>query len=404
MSRRTFAGVAVAAGFALMASGCGFSGVNSLDLPFGAGGGSDAIVVRVELENAANLVANSEVKVGDVTVGSVRKITFEDWHATLVVGLEPDTRLPADALARIGQKSLLGAEYLELEAPAGSSSTRALTSGDVIPLARSSRYPETEEVLAALASLLNGGGLGQLRTITTELNHAFEGRQADWRSVVTKVNTFIGGLNSQRGDLVLLLKNVNRLGGTLAAQQDVLTHALDTLPDGLRVIAEERPKLVEALGAVGDFGAALTKIVDQSQDDLVGSLHDLRPVLRELADAGSALPRATGMVTFPFPVDRLSRVIRGDYVNLFLNVDLSVDRTLRTLLAGTPVEQLLIGLTGAVPPSATKAPRNPVLNPLDLPGLVGGLLGTPGAGAEPGPHGNGNPLTDLLGPLFGGKR
>lgn len=376
---------------AVVATGCGFTGPNSVQLPFSKGGGDDAIVITVEMESAANLVPNSEVKVGDVTVGSVRRIEFDDWRAELTVGLEPGTGLPANAVAQIGQKSLLGAEYLEIAAPVRQPSKELLAHGDIIPVSRTGRFPETEEVLAALSTVLNGGGLSQLRTITDELNGAFNGKAANWRSLIHQLNRFVSGMNAQRTDLVRLLTNINRLGGSLAEQRKVLEQALDTLPNGLGVLEEERPELVAALESVGNFGVALTQLIDRSQDDLVGNLRDLNPVLHEVADAGKHLPRSLGMTTFPFPVERLSEVVRGDYANLILNVDVSVDRLKNSLLAGTPLEGLLIGLTGSGPGRAGSDNGNPLLEPLDLPGLddlLAGLTGSPDG-----------PLAGLLGLL-----
>jgi phospholipid/cholesterol/gamma-HCH transport system substrate-binding protein len=357
---------AVLAVLAVLAfSACDYQGAGSMSLPFTEGRGEDAIVVTVELENAANLVPNSEVKVGDVTVGSVRSIAFQDWHAEVVVGLNAGTSLPANAVARIGQKSLLGAEYLEL-APAPVLVAARLESGATIPLARSGRYPETEEVLSALSTLLNGGGLANVRTITNELNLAMTGHEQDWRGLLHRLDTFVGGLDAQKADLVRALQAMNRLGGTLAGQRKVLEQALDTLPAGLGVLEQERPQLIGALQSVGRFGSALTSVVDRSQTNLVGTLHDLQPVLRELADAGKDLPEATGMLTFPFPVDRIVKIVRGDYANLFINVDVSLDRLKRSLLAGTPLEGLLGSITGAPPGTTT---HNPLTAPLGLPDL-----------------------------------
>jgi len=92
----------------------------------------------------SNLVPNAEVKVNDVTVGSVVASEATDWHAHLTVALDGVTRLPANATARVGQKSLLGAEYLELSAPTDQPPIGQLRDGDAIPLSRTGKYPETE--------------------------------------------------------------------------------------------------------------------------------------------------------------------------------------------------------------------------------------------------------------------
>ena len=51
-------------------------------------------VVTVTMANVGNLTPNSEVKVNDVTVGSVRTIAFKDWKAQLTLGIEGGVQLP----------------------------------------------------------------------------------------------------------------------------------------------------------------------------------------------------------------------------------------------------------------------------------------------------------------------
>ncbi len=53
---------------------------------------------------------------------------------------------------------------MQLDRPQDPSSGK-LSNGDVIGLDRTGRNPEVEEVFGALALLLNGGGVGQLKTI-----------------------------------------------------------------------------------------------------------------------------------------------------------------------------------------------------------------------------------------------
>lgn len=348
---------------ALLVTGCGFTGINNTPLPFTEGSGDDAITVVVQMANAVNLVPNSEVKVDDVTVGSVRKIEFDDWRAELTVGLNAGTRLPSNAVALIGQKSLLGAEYLELAAPAKPSS-RALSDGDLIPLSRSSRYPETEEVVSAASLLLNGGGLEKISTITREMNNVLGGREADVRALIGNLNTFVTGLNDQRDALVDMIDGLDRLSGTLAKQRRTIAKALDRIPGGLRVLAEERDELVQALESISEFGKAADPVLNGSRAKLVANLRNLRPTLRELADAGRHLPNSFGDVTFPFPIDAILKGFKGDYINFFVTLDLTLPTLDRNFLSGTPMEGVLAGLVGGIPRGPGTQQSDPLRAPL----------------------------------------
>ena len=81
--------------------------------------------------------------------------------------MRKDIDLPENVQVDVRQTSLLGEKYIALVEPApGTASTKRLSDGDFIPLSRTSRNPEVEEVLGALSMLLSGGGVGQLKTIS----------------------------------------------------------------------------------------------------------------------------------------------------------------------------------------------------------------------------------------------
>ncbi len=348
-------------------SGCGWSGLNENPLPFAAGNDDNSLTVTVHLANAVNLVPNSEVKVNDVTVGSVRRIAFDDWHARLIIGLEPEVRLPANTQARIGQKSLLGAEYLELSPPSTEPPRGTLTDGDVIPLSRTGRYPETEELFAALATVLNGGGLSQIDTITSELNQAFNGREADVRQFVEHLGTLIGTLDEQRAEIVTATEGVNRLSDTFADDRRTLNRALETLPRAVDVLRDERKDLTKTLDDLSEFGDSTTELLTANRSQLRSNLASLRPILHELGNAGDALTNFFAGITFPFPLEGLINSAMGDYLNLFLTVDATTKSITRDLLGGiSPLDAVYTGLTG----SQSNGTASGNTDPLDLKGTL----------------------------------
>ena len=70
---------------ALTLSGCAFEGLNSLPLPGAVGRGPDAATYHVEVANVAQLESNSPVMINDVVVGSVGKMTVDNWHADVEI-------------------------------------------------------------------------------------------------------------------------------------------------------------------------------------------------------------------------------------------------------------------------------------------------------------------------------
>ncbi len=393
------------AGAATVLAGCGFSGLADQPLPLSKGSGRDAIHATVYLDDAANLVPNAEVKVNDITVGSVRKVTFDQWRAKVAIALEPGTRVPADATASVAQKSLLGAEYLELAGSASASgtstSTALLGEGDVIPVARTSRYPETEEVLSSLSLVLNGGGLEKVSTITRELNRALGGREQDWRRVVEELETFVGLLDRQRFDIVRALEGLDTVSRTFADQRDDLDQALDRLPEGIDTLADQRKRLTSTLSALESFSDTASHVVETSGDDLDANLTSLRPVLTQLADAGSNLTQALGDLSFPFPLKGANIAIQGDYLNFFATFDLTTDSLTRDFLAGTPLEGVYAGLTGSLPSATSTKSTDPLREPLKRPSASAEEKAPEGTTPGKALDATGKPVKRLLDNVFG---
>ena len=230
---------ALAAGcvaIAVTLSGCGFGGLNSLPLPGAVGRGPDATKYHVELANVSTLEPNSPVLVGDVVVGSVNRMTVRDWHADVEISVKPEVTIPANAVATVGQTSLLGSMHLALNPPLGQSPSGRLTPGSTLGLNKSSTYPSTEQTLSALSVVINGGGVGQIGDIVAELNAALGGREPQIRDLLTRLNDFIGVLADQRDSINATVVSLNRVAGTFADQRDVLTRALDRIPPALDVL------------------------------------------------------------------------------------------------------------------------------------------------------------------------
>jgi len=293
-------------------------------LPGGVGTGADTYVVSAEFATASNLVPNSEVKVDDVTVGTVRSITLDGWHARISIGLRRSVVLPANVTARVGQKSLLGAAYVELAAPTTEPATGRLDQGDVIPLSRTDKYPETEELLAALSVWLNGGGLAQVQTISTELNRALAGNEPEVRQLLANLATFTGTLDKQRTELVGLIDAVDRLSVTLAARRDELGAGIEKLGPGLAELNDQRAALTTALKALDDFSTIGNRVINNSGDGLRANLRDLHPVLTRLHDAGTDLPDSLDILgSLLFPLSVAGQVFKGDAFSGSATIDLT---------------------------------------------------------------------------------
>jgi virulence factor Mce-like protein len=319
-----------------VATGCAFHGLNSLPLPGTLGDGPGAQIYHAEFANIGTLESNSPVMIDDVVVGSVRKMTFSDWHIDVDLSVEADVVVPANAAATIGQTSLLGSLHVALDPPVGQSPSGRLAPGATLPLQESVTYPTTEQTLSSLSAVVNGGGLGQIGNIIGNFNAALSGRQDDVRDVLTRLDKFVGVLDAQRAEVIASIQALNRLAGTFAGQRDVISEALLKIPPALDVLTAERPRITAALDKLRILSGTSTRLVDDSQADLVTNLRNLDPTIRALADVGDGLDQALATATvFPLGQNVIDRGARGDFMNLFAIIDLTIPRLKRSLMLGT---------------------------------------------------------------------
>ncbi|MCP2343345.1 MCE family protein [Actinomadura rupiterrae] len=406
MTRRSFrtpvrlGAAALAAAAAL--SGCSFRGVDSIPLPGGPDLGPHPRTVKVEFGNVLDLVPQSVVKVNDVSVGKVDKIQLgggqEGWHALVTLKVRSDVRLPENSYARIGQTSLLGEKFVELdEPPVGEPARGQLASGAVIPLSRTTRSTEIEEVLSAMSLLLNGGGLEQVTTITRELNAAMSGRESTIRSVLQRINVFVGTLDRNRPAITKALDSLDRLTTKLAAERKTIKATIDTTGPAIEILKDNRADLTEMLVSLDKLSRTTTSVVNQSRDDLLANLKALDPLLRNLNKAGNTLPRnLETLLSYPF-APTFGNVIKGDYGNVRLTLDLDFQSIAHNLLGGTDLEGLAGGqqMRSMLKVPNVTLPRTPlgILPQMPssggLPGLGGSNGTTGGQGGQGGQGGKG---------------
>jgi phospholipid/cholesterol/gamma-HCH transport system substrate-binding protein len=326
-------------------SGCGWQGLNSLPLPGTRGSGPDAFTVQAQMPDVVNIQPNSRVRVDDVNVGTVTNVERQGWHALVTMRIDGGVSLPGNSTAKIGQTSLLGSTHVELAPPTAVQPEGKLDDGSVIPLSSASAYPTSEQTLAAISMLLNGGGVGQLQDVIQAFSTALRGREKDLRSLIEQLDIFVGHIDDQTGDIISAGESLDRVVGTFADQKDVVDRAIKTIPDALAVLRDERTQLAEAIAQLGRFGELATDSVNQTKDSLVKEFRQLAPILKSLADAGPSLTRSLSMLlTFPFPYETLDKWIRGDFGNLSTTIDLTLSRLDSALFTGTRFEGDLTAL------------------------------------------------------------
>jgi phospholipid/cholesterol/gamma-HCH transport system substrate-binding protein len=171
----------------------------------------------------------------------------------------------------------------------------------MIPLDRSGRNPEIEEVFGAASLLFNGGGLEKTNTIIRELNKTLGGNEPQVKELIASSASFIGQLDDNKQALLTDLEKVNRLAVAANHQKAAITSALDDLPAALTVVNDQRHQLVKLLQSLSNLSDVATGVIRESKADTVADLKHLAPILKNLAGAGDNLAYATkALLSYPF--------------------------------------------------------------------------------------------------------
>ncbi|ORX03122.1 MCE family protein [Mycolicibacillus trivialis] len=366
------AGVLATAG--LLLAGCQFGGLNSLNMPGTKGHGKGSYNIWVQVPDVATLPQNSPVMIDDVTVGSVSGVQAVQrpdgtFYALLQLSLEGDVDLPANAIARVAQTSLLGSQHVALAEPEDTPPIGRLSEGSEILLTNSDRYPTTEEVLASLGMVVNNGNLGALQDVTEEMYAAVVGRTEGLNTLIPRLAELTGSLEQQTGDIIAALDGLNRFSGKLAANKEHLGNALESLPGALGVLNENSGVMVDAFTALGRMGEVAARVLSETKEDFVADLIDMYPVVKSFADNADNLVGALPIIlTFPFTSYYIKNAVRGDYLNVFVTFDLTLRRLGETVFT-----------TSALDPNMQHLSE--VVNPPDY--LIGAMANLSGQAANP---------------------
>lgn len=251
-----------------------------------------------ELPDATGLLVNDEVKVAGVGVGKVTGISVERGKAIVRFEVDDDVRLTTDTRAGVRWRNVLGQKYLYLYPGEGD----RLASGEQLPVDQAVASADVGEFLNAIGPILQaidpqkanafirafnealdtneeqvrallddtagiatelGGADTEIASLITNLDTVVGGlaeRDADLQAVIGRFESLAGGLAENNDDLQLLVERFAELqpkldqlvadnrgnldatiddleviAGVLATHRDDLDLALDTLPDGLAV-------------------------------------------------------------------------------------------------------------------------------------------------------------------------
>lgn len=278
-----------------------------------AGGGfplSPRTTVTAAFTDIDSLQTGDEVRENSRRVGQVGEITFRDDQAIVVLQLDGDREVHADATAAVWDFSALGAKFVEFRpgdpgaGPLGAhtiSGTAATPSSDIYDVLNVFD-PETRDNAQQLLQELGGGVAGG----GEDLNGFLE-RSPDLLADLGQVSAAAA---SSEADLPDLLREAEELTGRFAGRQEEISQLIDRTGTTFAALGVDGTQplrdTVDRLPGTLDAANAAFDALDQPLADTDAAMSELRPGAAALARSEEDL-RAF-LRDSPVPLDRVPGV------------------------------------------------------------------------------------------------
>jgi virulence factor Mce-like protein len=239
-------------------------------IPFAAQG----YRVKAVFPETGLLVPGADVRISGVNVGKVTGVQARGLNSLVTLDIRQQyAPIPADTMAILRTKTLLGEAYVELSTGTGTGSK--LPDGGTLPAAHVERAQELDQVLGSftptvqhnLQALLTGSGVA-LAGRGQDLNDAFGNfdpaitelaavvgvlnqQQPGVRSLVRDGATVLGTVGSRRADVQSLIGAGDQVLATTAARNAALRHTVEALPPFLGQLRTTLGHLNTTLGIAG---------------------------------------------------------------------------------------------------------------------------------------------------------
>ncbi len=251
-----------------------------LSLVVGGGAPADAVRYSLLFDSALGLTEDNAVAIAGVKIGVVDRIGIRGRQAEVVIAVEPDVELHADAIAAVRSKTLLGEKYIDLDP--GAPPAAIVPAGGVIE--KNTPTVEIDQLIRSAAQLVNS-----LNVITPPFEKAIASfdqllRETDGDELAGSLASTVGDAGqlirelsdlvaSSKDDVQMILAMGADKGPTLFSKLERATDRID------QILAEMDPELL----------AQIMKKVDPAVDNADAAIKDLRVAMADVREASGRL-------------------------------------------------------------------------------------------------------------------
>ncbi|MBF6222116.1 MCE family protein [Nocardia abscessus] len=245
--------------------------------------------IRAVFASATAIYQGDDVRVAGVEVGRIAAIHPRGTSTEMVLEVDRDVPIPADAKAVIVAQSLVGARYVQLT-PAYRTQGPTLPDGGVIPLERTAVPVEWDEVKTQLTRLATelGPGMDLTGSVTGRFIDSAANAMADNGAKLRQTLAQLSGIGrvlaDGSGDIVGIIADLQHFVTVLRDSDVQIVEFQNRLASLSSVLADSRSDLDAALSELSVAVGEVQRFVSANRDGASEQVQRLVNVTQNLVD------------------------------------------------------------------------------------------------------------------------
>ena len=217
--------------------------------------------------NVSGLKCGNFVRIAGVEVGKVETMTLQkDGTVTVVFNVDRNLTLTEGTRAAVRYENLIGDRYLALED--GPGSTRKLSAGQTIPLARTSPALDVDALIGGFRPLFRALDPEQVNALSGELLQVFQGQGATIASVLSQTSALtstLAGRDQLIGDVIV---NLNTVLDTFAEHDDRFGEGLDKLSQLVQGLSDRKQDIANGVGYINAAAGSVADLLTAARQPI----------------------------------------------------------------------------------------------------------------------------------------
>ena len=281
----------------------------------GSQGFRTPLLLNATMTDAFGLTAGTSVTVRGVEVGTVDDVRLgPDGTARIRLAVDPDTRIPRDAIMTVGMGTAAGIQSVDLlpQSDAGP----YLASGDTVAAPADRQPVQMDQVMAEAGRLAKKIAAKAVGDVSTALSASFSGLGPSLAALIDNGADISRRIHARVGELEPLIAGTANLVTTMAGQGDSFVRGMNASARFTTQLDDSGPVFLYLTDHAPETLTSVQKVMDTYRDTFGATLANLATVAPIIGDRTESLQ--TGLQAIPQGLYDLSSIVKKDRADFAL--------------------------------------------------------------------------------------